>query len=56
MAIINRVLQKTFEWKDHHYEDIVGWLGRAEWHSSDLKHINLRINDAYRYPFATTKE
>lgn len=38
------------------YDDIVGWLGTSEWHSSDLKHINFRIKDAYRHPFATTQE
>ena len=38
------------------YDNIVGWLGTSEWHSSDLKHINFRIKDAYRYPFATTNE
>ena len=38
------------------YDDIVGWLGRAEWHSSDLEYINIMIKDAYRYPFAISQE
>ena len=38
------------------YDDIVGWLGMSEWHSSDLKQINFRIKDAYRCPIATARE
>jgi hypothetical protein len=38
------------------HDDIVGWLGMSEWHSSDLKQINFRIKDAYRCPIATARE
>ena len=36
------------------YEDVTRWLGRTEWHSSDLKHINCMIDDVYRRPFDVT--
>lgn len=50
-------LMKILSDPDHsEYDDIVGWLGSSEWHSSNLKHINFRIKGTYRCPFATTNE
>ena len=50
-------LMKILADPDHcEYDDIVGWLGTSKWRSSDLRHINFRIKDAYRRPFATAQE